>query len=73
MEVYAAEPEACRIEFHLDFEFTNKLIELAFGRVFKSWRLIWSGFYGSCERGLQCRKIAVEVAYALPESSTCSE
>ena len=25
--------EACRIEFHLDFEFTNKLIELAFGRV----------------------------------------
>ncbi len=33
--VYAAEPGACRIEFHLDFEFTNKLIELAFGRVFK--------------------------------------
>ncbi|HBT0301254.1 TPA: type II toxin-antitoxin system RatA family toxin [Klebsiella pneumoniae] len=28
-------PEACRIEFHLDFEFTNKLIEMAFGRVFK--------------------------------------
>ncbi len=28
-------PEACRIEFHLDFEFTNKLIELAFGRIFK--------------------------------------
>lgn len=27
--------EACRIEFQLDFEFTNKLIELAFGRVFK--------------------------------------
>lgn len=27
--------EACRIEFHLDFEFTNKLIELAFGRIFK--------------------------------------
>ena len=27
--------DACRIEFHLDFEFTNKLIELAFGRVFK--------------------------------------
>jgi ribosome-associated toxin RatA of RatAB toxin-antitoxin module len=26
---------ACQIEFHLDFEFTNKLIELAFGRVFK--------------------------------------
>ncbi|MEN3752262.1 type II toxin-antitoxin system RatA family toxin [Mangrovibacter yixingensis] len=28
-------PEACRIEFQLDFEFTNKLIELAFGRIFK--------------------------------------
>ena len=28
-------PEACKIEFHLDFEFTNKLIEMAFGRVFK--------------------------------------
>ncbi|WP_300001929.1 type II toxin-antitoxin system RatA family toxin [uncultured Cedecea sp.] len=27
--------DACRIEFQLDFEFTNKLIELAFGRVFK--------------------------------------
>ncbi|EKM0378081.1 type II toxin-antitoxin system RatA family toxin [Cronobacter turicensis] len=26
---------ACQIEFNLDFEFTNKLIELAFGRVFK--------------------------------------
>lgn len=27
--------DACRIEFNLDFEFTNKLIELAFGRIFK--------------------------------------
>jgi ribosome-associated toxin RatA of RatAB toxin-antitoxin module len=27
--------DACRIEFSLDFEFTNKLIELAFGRIFK--------------------------------------
>ena len=27
--------DACRIEFQLDFEFTNKLIELAFGRIFK--------------------------------------
>lgn len=26
---------ACRIEFQLDFEFTSKLIELAFGRIFK--------------------------------------
>ncbi|HCT7987348.1 TPA: type II toxin-antitoxin system RatA family toxin [Serratia liquefaciens] len=28
-------PEACKVELHLDFEFTNKLIELAFGKVFK--------------------------------------
>ncbi|HBY2252689.1 TPA: type II toxin-antitoxin system RatA family toxin [Klebsiella pneumoniae] len=28
-------PEACKIEFHLDFEFTNRLIEMAFGRIFK--------------------------------------
>ncbi|EPR9083417.1 type II toxin-antitoxin system RatA family toxin [Cronobacter dublinensis] len=27
--------DACQIEFNLDFEFTNKLIELAFGRVFR--------------------------------------
>lgn len=27
--------EACKIEFSLDFEFTNKLIELAFGKIFK--------------------------------------
>ncbi|MBD2815227.1 type II toxin-antitoxin system RatA family toxin [Xenorhabdus sp. Flor] len=27
--------DACKIELHLDFEFTNKLIELAFGKVFK--------------------------------------
>lgn len=27
--------DACKIEFHLDFEFTNMLIELAFGRIFK--------------------------------------
>ena len=26
---------ACKIEFQLDFEFTNMLIELAFGRIFK--------------------------------------
>lgn len=31
--------DACRIEFQLDFEFTNKLIELAFGRVFKELAL----------------------------------
>lgn len=27
--------EASKVEFHLDFEFKNKLIELAFGRIFK--------------------------------------
>ena len=31
--------DACRIEFQLDFEFTNKLIELAFGRVYKELAL----------------------------------
>jgi ribosome-associated toxin RatA of RatAB toxin-antitoxin module len=31
-------PEArkrAKLSFHLDFEFTNKLIEMAFGRIFK--------------------------------------
>ncbi|XBS68835.1 SRPBCC family protein [Acerihabitans sp. KWT182] len=28
-------PEACKVEFELDFEFKNKLIELAFGHIFK--------------------------------------
>ncbi|POP41727.1 ubiquinone-binding protein [Superficieibacter electus] len=27
--------DACKIEFQLDFEFTNMLIEMAFGRIFK--------------------------------------
>lgn len=27
--------DACKVELHLDFEFTNKLVELAFGKVFK--------------------------------------
>lgn len=27
--------QACKVELHLDFEFTNKLIELAFGKIFK--------------------------------------
>lgn len=31
----ALSPEACKVELHLDFEFTNKLIELAFGKIFK--------------------------------------
>ncbi|MEO3990876.1 type II toxin-antitoxin system RatA family toxin [Pseudocitrobacter cyperus] len=31
--------DACKIEFQLDFEFTNKLIEMAFGRIFKELAL----------------------------------
>ena len=31
----ALDDNACKVEFQLDFEFTNKLIELAFGRIFK--------------------------------------
>lgn len=31
----ALSPEASKVEFHLDFEFKNKLIELAFGHIFK--------------------------------------
>ena len=31
----ALSPDACKVELHLDFEFTNKLIELAFGSIFK--------------------------------------
>ena len=31
--------DACKIEFQLDFEVTNKLIELAFGRIFKELAL----------------------------------
>jgi len=60
--------EACRIEFHLDFEFTNKLIELAFGRVFKELALIWSRLLRFVRKRFTVPgKIAVEVAYALPE------
>ncbi|WP_213990029.1 SRPBCC family protein [Sodalis sp. dw_96] len=28
-------PEACKVEFELSFEFKNKLVELAFGHIFK--------------------------------------
>ena len=31
----ALSPQACKVELNLDFEFTNKLIELAFGKIFK--------------------------------------
>ncbi|AUX73458.1 type II toxin-antitoxin system RatA family toxin [Erwinia pyrifoliae] len=31
----ALSEEACKVELNLDFEFTNMLVELAFGRVFK--------------------------------------
>ncbi len=66
--------EACRIEFHLDFEFTNKLIELAFGRVFKELASnMVQGFYGSCERGLQCQvKLPLRWLMRYLRSSTCS-
>lgn len=47
--------DACRIEFHLDFEFTNKLIELAFGRVFKELAAnMVQAFTVRAKRGLQC-------------------
>lgn len=60
--------EACRIEFHLDFEFTNKLIELAFGRVFKELASnMVQAFTVRAKRFTVPGKIAVEVAYALPE------
>lgn len=68
MEVYAVEQDACRIEFHLDFEFTNKLIELAFGRVFKELAAnMVQAFTVRAKRSTVPGKIAVEVAYALPE------
>lgn len=28
-------PDACQIDFYLEFEFSNRLLELAFGRIFK--------------------------------------
>lgn len=31
----ALSDEACKVELNLDFEFTNMLVELAFGRIFK--------------------------------------
>jgi ribosome-associated toxin RatA of RatAB toxin-antitoxin module len=31
----ALSEEACKVELNLDFEFTNMLVELAFGRIFK--------------------------------------
>jgi ribosome-associated toxin RatA of RatAB toxin-antitoxin module len=27
--------DACKVELNLDFEFTNMLVEMAFGRIFK--------------------------------------
>ncbi len=66
--------EACRIEFHLDFEFTNKLIELAFGRVFKELASnMVQAFTVSCERGLQCQvKLPLRWLMRYLRSSTCS-
>jgi hypothetical protein len=60
--------DACRIEFHLDFEFTNKLIELAFGRIFKELASnMVQAFTTRAKEVYSVAKIAVEVAYALPE------
>lgn len=59
--------DACRIEFHLDFEFTNKLIELAFGRVFKELAANMVQAFTVRAKVYSAGKIAVEVAYALPE------
>jgi ribosome-associated toxin RatA of RatAB toxin-antitoxin module len=60
--------DACKVELHLDFEFTNKLIELAFGKVFKELAgNMVQAFTSACERGLQCLRSMVEVVYALPE------
>lgn len=47
--------EACKVELHLDFEFTNKLIELAFGKVFKELAgSMVQAFTQRAKRGLQC-------------------
>lgn len=61
-------PEACKIEFHLDFEFTNKLIEMAFGRVFKELAAnMVQAFTSRAKEVYSAANIRVEVAYALPE------
>lgn len=74
MEVYAAEPEACRIEFHLDFEFTNKLIELAFGRVFKELAAnMVEAFTVRAKRFTVRVKLPLRWLMRYLRSSTCSE
>jgi ribosome-associated toxin RatA of RatAB toxin-antitoxin module len=61
-------PEACKIEFHLDFEFTNKLIEMAFGRIFKELAMnMVQAFTTRAKEVYSAANIVVEVAYALPE------
>jgi hypothetical protein len=52
-------PEACKIEFHLDFEFTNKLIEMALAGLQRAGRQHGAGVHFARQRGLQCRLIFV--------------
>jgi ribosome-associated toxin RatA of RatAB toxin-antitoxin module len=59
--------DACKIEFHLDFEFTNKLIEMAFGRIFKELANMVQAFTARAKEVYVPANIVVEVAYALPE------
>ncbi len=73
MEVYAAEPGGVSYQFHLDFEFTNKLIELAFGRVLKSWRLIWSRLLRFVRKRFTCQvKLPLRWLMRYLRSSTCT-
>ncbi len=58
----------CRIEFHLDFEFTNKLIELAFWpHLQRAGVNMVQAFTTRAKGSTVSHKIAVEVVYALPE------
>jgi putative ubiquitin-RnfH superfamily antitoxin RatB of RatAB toxin-antitoxin module len=67
LEIYPLSPEACKIEFHLDFEFTNKLIEMAFGRIFKELAMNMVQAFTTRAKEVYSAGIVVEVAYALPE------
>lgn len=65
--------DACRIEFHLDFEFTNKLIELAFGRVFKELAAnMVQAFTVRAKRSTVRVKLPLRWLMRYLRSSTCS-
>ena len=60
LEVYSAEPDACKIEFPISISsFTNKLIEMAFGRIFKELAANMVQAFLRAPKGLQCRLIFV--------------